>query len=79
MKLTNDELVKWACLFECLDSISKQCKKTGMDIDYILKKKLKPHIIQEYIDTRFPILCNQLETGQYAGEFIQNFVFDGKD
>lgn len=79
MTVSNDELVKWACLFECLYNVNKRCKKNGVDIDYVLKKKLKPNVIDEYIRGRFPIMCNQLETGEYAGEFINEFLFDGKD
>lgn len=78
-ELTNDEIVKWACLFECLYNVYKQSKKSNMDFDYILKKKLKPHLINQYIEQRFPIMCNQIETEQYAGEFISEFLFKGKE
>jgi hypothetical protein len=78
-ELSNDEVVKWACLFECLYNVKKQCEKSKTDFDYILKKKLKPHIINQYIEQRFPIMCNQIETEQYAGEFISEFLFKGKE
>lgn len=79
MALSDDEMVKWACLFECLFNVYKQCKKDKIDYDYVLKKRLKPHLVNQYIDQRFPIMCNQLETEQYAGEFISEFLFDGRE
>ena len=79
MKLSDDEIVKWACLFECLYNVNKLCEKKNLNVDFVLKRKIKPNVIHDYIKDRYPILCNQLETGQYAGEFIQDLLFDGKD
>ena len=78
-KLSNEELVRWGCLFECLYTLQKQCKKKDLDFDYILKKKLKPNHIKEYIENRFPIVCNNMETGQYLGDFFNELIYDGKD
>jgi hypothetical protein len=78
MKLSNDEIVKWACLFECLYNVNEVCDKKGLNVDYILKKKVKLNVMQEYMRERYPIMCNQLETGEYAGDFIEKFVFGSK-
>ncbi len=79
MKLSDDEIVKWACLFECLYNVNKLCDKKNLNLEYILKKKVKPNIIHEYVNDRYPTLCNQLESGEYAGEFINKFLFNDKD
>ena len=77
--LSDDEIVRWACLFECLALITDKCKKYNLDHDLVLNKKLKPNHIQGYIDSRFPVLCNSIETGSYSGDFITKFLYNGKD
>lgn len=74
MNLTDDEIVKWVCLFECLYNLDKYCKKHNIDYNYILNKKLKPNHINNYIDMRFDQMCNQIETKSYAGEFVEKFL-----
>lgn len=78
-KLSYDECIKWGCLFECLYTLQKQCEKKRVDFNYILKKKLKPNHITEYIENRFPTVCNNMETGAYLGEFFNELLYDGKD
>jgi hypothetical protein len=79
INLTEDEAVKWACLFECLYNIYKHCQKTDLDYDYVVNKKLKPNHINNYIDNRFPIMCNLLETEGYVGEFMTKFLYGDKE
>lgn len=79
MKILNeDESIRWACLFECLYNIDKKCKETNIDVEMVFNRRLKPHHIVEYIDNRFPILSNKIETGEYAGEFIHLLMYGEK-
>jgi len=72
--LSDDECVKWACLFECIYNINKYCERYGIDSDIILRKRLKPHHISLYIEDRFSILANEIETQNISSEFLNDFL-----
>jgi len=78
--ISNDEAVKWLCLFECLLYIQKQCEKNKLDYEVVLNKKIKPNHIKKYIEERFPIICNILDSNGFNqdDEFLYEFLYGNK-
>lgn len=78
--MSKDETVKWLCLFECLDHISTFCEKSKLDLETVITRKLKPNHIKDYIQDRFPQMCNDIDTGRItqSDTFAYRFIYDGK-
>jgi hypothetical protein len=79
MKLSNEECVKWLCLFECVDEISKYCDNKKLDKEVILNKKMKQHHIRNYIEDRFHSMSNDFDTGRIKTRrgFVHDFIYEG--
>jgi hypothetical protein len=77
MNLTNEELIKWLCLFECIDEVSKYCVNKKLNTEHVLNKKMKQHHIREYIKDRSHSMSNDFDTGRIAIRkgFAHDFVY----
>jgi hypothetical protein len=78
--MSNDESVKWLCLFECLDIVSNFCERDGLDLEHTITRRLKPNHIKNYIRERFPQMYNDIDTGRITmgDTFAYRFIYNGK-
>lgn len=53
-----DELVRWACLIEGMEHISRACEEKKISVDS--DEWVKPLAIQKYIDERFHSMRHDL-------------------
>jgi len=72
--LTDDEMIKWLCLFECLDEIRKYCEKVGIDCETIIGTKAKQMHIRNYVDERFPTMSTDLQLNR-MNKFCHDFIY----
>jgi hypothetical protein len=73
--LNNPEICsRWAALLECIMIFEKGCsmKRLNPDDEF---KKLKPNVINQYINDRSPQIEKEL-TENKDGFFVNNFLVD---
>lgn len=76
MELSNEEAIKWLCLFECIHEITQYCNKHGLDSEQILNKKAKQSHIRKYIQERSNTMSTDLELGR-LNKFTHDFIHGG--
>lgn len=60
-----DELVRWACLIEGVENVSKKCEDLGISFDS--DEWIKPLAFQKYIDERFHSMKHDLTVEALMG------------
>lgn len=74
--LTDEQCCRWLALFECLHIVSNSAERRGLDA-ILMIDKLKPHAIQEFIDSRYPEIEEnmQLDRIEKKGGFVYDFLY----
>lgn len=60
-----EQMARWACLVEAVDSIEKKCEEHGKNMDDI--DWVKPLAIQKYIEERFHAMLHDVKVEHKHG------------
>lgn len=64
-EMTLNEMARWACLVEAVDSIEKKCEERGKNMDDI--DWVKPLAIQKYIEERYHAMLHDVTVEHQRG------------